>query len=505
MRKKDLLILVVFAVLGYVLRVMFLPQGALTFGYDQARDAFTTQEIIGGDLKILGPPASTPGLYHGVFYYYFLILPYLISWNPVVAALWTAFFNTLTIFIVYYLAFFFTKRRSAALVSSFLFAISFEAIQYSIWLSNPTLGVWTVPLIYLGLWVWIKYRRRWAPFVTAIGLGLSIQSEVFLLYHIVPVLLWLWVSRRNISMRQGVQFAFILLLTLSTMILAEVKFGFRGISGVLTLLAREESIRGAKSLGDFLLLFFNQIGRVFALSTYPGNIGYGSVFVLILLVVALYEWDKKKISWQPFLASWLLSHITVVSMGGTSTPFLLVGIGPAVSILVGIYISKWWVEGRKSVATFLLIFLIYGNISMIFRENRSGQTIFSIQKDMLLKNELPTIDYTYAEAHGKPFSINTLTSPLWINTTWSYLYNHYGVDKYGYLPEWHGRDQIGRLGNNLENTSEETLVYFLILEPLQGIPPTYYNETLQSENAASKLVEEKNFAEVIVQEREKID
>ena len=96
-KKLTFVILSFLFVIGFYLRVLYLPQNALTFGYDQARDAFVARQIISGDLKILGPPASTPGLYHGVFYYYFLAPAYAISHNPIVAAYWTAFFNASTI------------------------------------------------------------------------------------------------------------------------------------------------------------------------------------------------------------------------------------------------------------------------------------------------------------------------------------------------------------------------------------------------------------------------
>jgi 4-amino-4-deoxy-L-arabinose transferase-like glycosyltransferase len=121
MIKKDWLVLLIVFAFGYFLRVVFLSRGALTFGYDQARDAMVTQQILAGDFKILGPPASTPGLYHGVFYYYFLVPAYFVSHNPLAAAYWTAVFNAATAFVVYYLTFLMVRKRGAALLAAFLF------------------------------------------------------------------------------------------------------------------------------------------------------------------------------------------------------------------------------------------------------------------------------------------------------------------------------------------------------------------------------------------------
>lgn len=513
MKKKDFLLVLVFLVLAYILRVLFLPKLALTFGYDQARDAYISQQILSGDIKILGPPTSTPGLYHGVFYYYLLAPAYLVGrGSPIIAAYWIALFNAATVFIVFYLTYLLTKKKGAAYLSAFLFAISFEATQYATWLSNPTIGVWTVPLIYLGLWMWIGPSissgrlRRWGPVLAALGLGLSIQAEIFLLYHGAPFVIWAWVARKKIKKNEILKFAAVLVLALSTMIVSEIKFGFKSLSGLKQLaLAQETSLAYAKSLGDYLVLYLNQIGRIFAFNSYPGNIGYGGAFVIALIILALFQLKKLRgISWGPFMASWLLSHLTVVTLGGTSTPFLMVGIGPAVSIIMAIFLYNWWEKRYKVVAAFVLLILIFGNLGMIVRENPEGSTLFAIQKDMLLVKQLAAINYTYEQANGEPFSINSLTSPLWINIVWSYLYKWYGLPKYGYLPEWHGKNQVGLL-DSLPSTKGSTELYYLILEPMGGIPQRYLSETIAEEDTISTLIDERYFGELRVQKRRIIE
>lgn len=504
MLKKTLTLFLLIFLLGYILRVVFLKDLALTFGYDQARDALVAQQILSGDLKILGPPSSTPGLYHGVFYYYVLALGYLLgNGSPLIAAYWIAFLSLLTIAIVAYLTWLLTKRMGAAILAAFLSAISFEASQYAVWMSNPTIGIWTVPLIYLGLWIWIKERKWWGPLLTGLGLGLSIQAEVFLLYHAAPVLIWLASARQNLAKKEFVNFGVILALSLLTMLVAEVKFGFRSLSGVSQLLINQDPFLGSRSLGDFLLLYLNQLGKVFAFSTYPGNVGYGGAFVLGLIIYYLIRWAARGISWQPFLATWLFSHIFVVSVGGTSTPFLLVGIGPAVSILLGIFVCDAWLAKNKIFAVSVFLVLLFGNISMILRENPKGQTIFSIQKEMTLARQLPAIDYTYQSAKGVPFSIRTLTSPLDINIVWAYLYNWYGYSKYRYLPEWLGPDQIGQL-IALTNSKPETKLHYFIVEPLEGIKRDFFDSAQGEQNSLSRLVEEKEFAYIKVQKRERV-
>jgi len=202
-----------------------------------------------------------------------------------------------------------------------------------------------------------------------------------------------------------------------------------------------------------------------------------------------------------FLASWLFSHLSVVTVGGTTTPFLMVGIGPAVSIVLAIFIFKLWERKAKILSGIIVAVIVFGNLSMIYDQNPKGSTLFAIQKDMLLSKQLQIIDYTYEKSDGNSFSVNTLNSPLWINIVWSYLYDFYGEEKYGYAPCYSGRNQIGQVGS-LDTCEEVLSDHFLILEPMGGIPTRYLNEILEEEDSFSLVVEEYTQGELRVQKRE---
>ena len=428
------------------------------------------------------------------------IIPSICCPNFSITAVFMSFLSSLTIIPIMLLTRDFFKSTNWAILAGVLFTISFEAIQYATWLSNPTIGVWTVPLMYLGLWLWISpispRLRGIAPALAALGLALSIQAEIFLAYHFVPLLIWLFISRKSITKKQLLVFSSSFLIIIGTMIVNEFKFGFRSLDGIRALtLGADANLAYAKSLGDYLILYLNQIGRIFAFNSYPGNIGYGGAFVLGLAVYSLIRRDRA----GSFLTIWLLSHLTVVTLGGASTPFLMVGIGPAVSLIIAYYLFKF----TKVLAVLVFAIIIFGNISMILRENPKGATLFAIQKDMLLTKQIELIDYTYKEAGGKPFGINSLTSPLWINIVWSYLYQWYGEEKYGYMPCFGGRDQVGQL-TVLPKCEKEAVTHFLILEPMGGIPTRYLDEILGEEGAVSKVADEKFFGELRVQKRIKL-
>jgi hypothetical protein len=199
------------------------------------------------------------------------------------------------------------------------------------------------------------------------------------------------------------------------------------------------------------------------------------------------------------MLTYVLAHTTVVPVGGVSTPFLLVGIGSGVSILAGLVLHHLF-KTNKAVAILVLIVILSSNLSTIISKNKHGSVIFAIQKDMILSKQLKAIHFTYDDAEGEVFSINSVTSPLWINIAWSYLYNWHGQKNFGYAPQWHGKDQVGQL-QSLPDTAENTEKYFMIIEPLAGIPSRFVDEAIIDENAKSELIKETNFGEIVIQKR----
>lgn len=493
--KTSVVIISIF-ILGLYLRTVYLSQGAITFSFDQARDAFIIRSISQGDIKIQGPSTTAPGLYHGVLYYYLMLPAYWLgNGDPYWAAVWLSLINAATIFIVYVFSQELFNNKKISILLALLFAVSFKQTQYSNWLSNVSIASLFVPLAYFGILSWSK-GKKWGIWLTAFGLSMSIQSEIFLLYH-VPIVFLLWMFgyvKANIKTVAGPVFLF--LFGISTIIVSDIKFGFPSLRGFNNLFLRQDAAVVSRTFVDHLHIMINQFGQMFTQHLFPLNSGYAGIFGILLIVVAL----RKK---AYLLVIYVLSFLVASPFGGTSTPFIDIGLGVGVILLLG-YVFEWLIEKKHEwvmyAATAILVII---NIFYVVKTNKNGQTIFAIQA-VTIQKEKAVLDYIYETQSGKPFSFNTVTSPLYINVLWSYMFNWYGKDKYGYLPSWHGHDQIGQMGNNLQRPEKSVSDYYLIIEPNEINLERWIEPSIREEDGYSKFVSEKVIGDIRIQRRIKL-
>lgn len=497
------------------MRWLYLPQKAISFAYDQARDAFIVSEMLQGHLKVLGPPVSgVPGLFHGVLYYYVVAPAYYFGHgDPVIVAYFLSFISSFGVFAVYYFAKILTKEKIPGLIAALIFAFSFESTQYANLLTNASIGAWFTPVLYIGLYLWITRSTnsgqakssKFGPILTGLGLGLAIQSEIALAYHFTPVLIWIFVYRKNINKKQIFIFVISLIAVLSSMILSEIKFGFTGVHGIIYLLSGGDAIAQSRNLSDYLVTLISQFGKTFAYSIFPLSLVLGGVIGFLVIIISIFlnshEIKNKILTWETFLISWIFAYGVALPFGGSNMKHILVGVAPAVVIYVGIFIWKY-VSSNKFVLGTVLIFILSSNLLMVLKENKNGQTIFPLQGDLVLQKEISVVDYSYQKSNNKPFSISSLTSPLFVNTLWSYLYNWHGIEKYGYLPFWVGRDQIGQLGNNLQFAPSGVSDHYYIMEPTYGIPELYVNYAKGDQDAVSKYIDKASFGQLVIEERQ---
>lgn len=191
MNRKIWIFLVLIFIFAFAIRFLAVWPANTIIGFDQARDLFDSVKIINGDLRIIGPTAgNNPSLHHGIAFLYFLIPPLFLSQNPITAVVWNSLFNAASCFILFFLAKSLFKNTKAGIVAAILTASSYYYIQFSGWLSNPTVTLLTVPIFFWGFWEYSQ-GKKWGLPLASFFLGLSIQFELFFIY-LIPTSLILW-------------------------------------------------------------------------------------------------------------------------------------------------------------------------------------------------------------------------------------------------------------------------------------------------------------------------
>lgn len=498
MRKKFInkfvLSAIVLIIISFILRTLFLSQGSLSFHYDMARDAFVAEQIWKNhDFKILGPPTSTPGLYHGVGYYY-LISPFyaLGQGDPLFVAYFLSLLNSLAVLPIMLLARDIFKSYKWSLLAGILYTVSYEATQYGPWISNPSPAMLTVTLFFYSLWKWYQ-KDRWGLPLAFLFAGLSMQFQFFLAYLFLVLVIFGIVFKPLLSRRQLFFSVIFTLLTTLSFWISFIKFNTLGQTAhsILGLLVGNQydfripfSTVAVRYLNQFLDIFINNF--------FPVNIFIGGLLGIICIFFA-----RK----NNFIIFCLFSSVLIFLLGGHTSVYATIGtIAPAILALILFLqaIGRW-----NKIILFCLISLIFTtNLYMIFKINPRGQLAMVIPKDMVLKEQLNLIDSTYKIAKRQPFSVNTLTLPLWTNTTWSYLYHYYGQKKYGYIPTFYGRDQAGIIGGDaMEKVDYPQGIAFFILEPGDGIPSNFYKDEIDLENSRTVLEDELLFQSIRLQVR----
>lgn len=500
-----MIIFIIFFI-GLFLRFLYFPND-IYFGYDQARDFYSSLSLLQGDLKIVGPPSSfSEQIFHGPLIYY-IYAPFL--WlspdNIEAVSLFLRLLNNLGIFLTFALGTVIFNRRIGILVA-FFFAVSLEQTQYALFLGHPAQAVIPVLSYFLGLSLLVFKKEIKGLILAALSLGLTIQFHyvhTLLLFGLVTLLVLFRQQVKNcLSLKNIILAVFVFLLSISTFLISEIKYGFRlSRAGIETI--NKIGIGEGGSIWENLGHGWQMSQRLI-----KHNFGDNTEISLIItavflgLIIWLYR-DAKQRNKGLFLTVWFLSGILPYVL--TKSPSYYYGAGASVSLLIlaAFLLEKLWMKSRFLVIL-ILVMLGIGNYSLVMGWNNKGPNLdMVIQPQMLLRDEYKVVDYIYQQTKGQPVSVKGLTVPLQVNTTWSYLFQGYGHDRYGYLPMWIGPIAEGYLGNLPVSTSRSDLsqTQFLIIEPTVGIREGMIEQFFEEEGYFTKVVEEEQFGQFKVQKR----
>lgn len=488
-------------ILAVLIRFLYFPN--VNFAYDQARDSFAALDILKGDLKIIGPATTiSDKVFHGVLFYYLLAPIYFFgNSNPEVAAAIFRIVNALGVFAVFLIGSI-VFRKEVGIVAALLYAVSFEQSQYSLFFGHPALGVVPVLLLYLGLALLIFKEDAKGWVVALLGLGLAFQFEDVNLLLFLNFFLILVMFKSKLQLLTKKTFLTgigVFTLTISTFIISEIKYHFRMSQVLFSTLTGNQP---PKDLGHAIFVIKRLINDNLITGDKLLNFEFIGILIFLLILMKLKNYRKASI----FLTIWFFIGMLPNYLSNQFSYQYTPGASVALLILAGFLINWLW-NIRQILGIILICLLVFSNLNLVISQNKNGpNSDIIIQPGMLTINERQAIDYIYQEAGSQPFSINALTVPLNVKTTWDYLFNWYGKEKFGYLPIWGGEAAAGFPGSLGITTDRSKLPKkrFAIVEPTVGIGKGYVDDFFRIENYFSKVLEEKTFGTIIVEKRETI-
>lgn len=187
-------LLIAILILGAFLRLYKIDE-YMTFLGDEGRDAIIVRNlIVKADPILIGPGTSVGGMYLGPLYYYFMApFLFLFNFSPVGPAYGVALLGIITIWLIYYV----TKKwfsKKAAILGSFLYAISPTVIIFSRSSWNPNIMPFFALVLIYSLWqVWIKNNYYWLV-ISAVSFTFILQSHYMGLL-MTPVILLIWIFK----------------------------------------------------------------------------------------------------------------------------------------------------------------------------------------------------------------------------------------------------------------------------------------------------------------------
>ncbi|KKT30679.1 MAG: hypothetical protein UW41_C0008G0024 [Candidatus Collierbacteria bacterium GW2011_GWC2_44_18] len=508
MRHNKWLILGSIFILALLVR-FYAFRESVYFGFDQARDAYISQDIfLKHDLRFIGPPVSgDTGLFHGPLFWYILGPIYLLlKGDPALVSGIFRILNALGVFLIFGIS----GSLFGPLVgyiAALFYAVSYEQSQYSLYVGNPALGVLSMMLIFLGAVQIYKNSKyaKWSPLLMLGGAAFSMQMNLMFVYTFAIVATLLFLLRTKIG-KIATKFWLwgiaLMGLLLSTFLLVELKYNFRSFRLAFTMLKAGYGVMDATA--SKYILFLNKeivMYRDNVLAT--NNQTALRVLVLFVSVWVLYQAIKNK-NFQ-ILAVWLFGWIFLMILGGHTAYYTNAGLGTAVIIAVAILIEK--INNiNKYLAIIYCGLIIWGNLNMIRAQSPNSLIQEMItQQSMKLADEYRVIDEMYTIAEGKGFTVRMTGVPYNIQTVWAYLFHQYGLPKYGYLPFWEVGNVLAFPGAMPIPKSGSTCIRFLGREPMHGLPQVLVDNDEGLEKKFSIIVDKKNIGSFTLETRMSID
>lgn len=416
--------------LGFLIRIEGFASGNILFLYDNARDLLYVNKIVVDHKPLLIGPSSggLQGYFHGVFWYYFLILPFLLgNGNPLFFTGFMVFFSILSVLI----AFFIFKKVSgfyAAVCIGIVFSLANFSIDTTRFIWNPYPIVWLMPIYFLSLYLFSQ-KKRYAFVLLAFLTSIFIHLEAIYGICLLPTLfIATFIEIKRVYFRKDflpfVVALVVFCIPFAPSLLFDLRHDFlitRSLSA--TVASGGQSItHGPGEVEIPILTRIIERGKDFYMFTIQ-SITPNTILNIFLFLLFLYGivviWKSKKENKKVLL---ILCFVTLFSpfviflfMKYSVWSYYWIGNPPLYACLV-VFVCAAFIKTlqKKMIKVFILIFFVL--LITAYKPLQSISKNFYTYVDPgynNLQTQLQIVKTIQTDTIGKPYSVYVLTPPVY--------------------------------------------------------------------------------------------
>lgn len=505
-KKNKILIIILFfiIIIGIIFRFINFKE-SVYFGYDEARDAYISTEMFTlGDWKLLGPQASAfPGIHHGPFYYYLIGPLFLFSQgDPFFVSAFFRLINIIGIILLFYTAKL-LFNPTTAIISAFLYAISYEQYIYAIFTGNPSISNISWVVMFLGFaFIKMTKHKKIGLFLSVIGASIIPQFDLIGSYSLITLLVIVILLKKDlktITIKNKIFIAIAGFSPLYTYVLSEIKYNFLALKTGISIISNKTSI--IDSSQSLLKIFLINLAGIFRNNVADYSIPSRFVILIIFLLMLFLLSSIRKNYEIIFVIIWISSLSFLLFTRGFMPFYSYAGIGAGLLLATG-YILQNIYKFNKFIFFILISLITYSNVTKTINQSKKSLIVeIKAQPEMKLSDQINIVSRTYKYANGKGFTIRVTSMPYKIQTVWAYLYTQYGFKNNKYLPYYETGNIAGFPGSLPTPIKGETCIRFLIREPIRGIPENLILQDIVEENYFSDIVSEEKVGGFVLQYR----
>lgn len=475
MQRTEMILLALIILLGIGIRSPEVLGRNFLFGFDQGRDYLAVERIVTEKKPTLigsevgAGVAGLRGIFHGPYYFYSLVLPYLVfNGHPYGGLLLMFFFGVASLFLCFY----FVKQiidTKTALIATFLLAICPPIISQSrfIWNSHPT-----TPFILLAFWFTFKIFKSpfryfflatfFAGLIYGFELAVSVPLTVAIFFYVLVVL-----RIKDIRIYfSGLAGAFLAHLPF---FMFELRHGFMATKGII---AAFSNMQGQKT-AHLVFMKINLLNFWFNFKTTFLLGHWLSLLLFLTIIILAYHFlkEEKNKAIRNFIVFLVILPLVSLGVFMFLTNFVwdhyLIHLHLAYIFLFALFLSRIKLLLPKLLLSLMIVLMLPGLTQQVRNAYHDFYDYGGIAK---IRGKLEAVDYLYKDADGEKFNVLVFTPPIY-DYAYRYLLGWYGERKYGYVP---GDEKKG--------------VFYLWIEPDSGQPWTYkgWLETVVKEGEVLK-------------------